>query len=103
MGFILTLIYIVFTFISVSDTFPVLAPLRIQLVLSLLALLASVLPALLASRFVLNVEFWLMTLFTGFVIASWWPHGWLGGAIYVLQKFLPAAVLFYLCFINLRS
>jgi O-antigen ligase len=103
MGFILTLVYVAFTFLSVSDTFPVLAPFRVQLVLSLLAILVSALPALTSSRYVLNLPFWLMSAFLGFTIVSWWPHGWLGGAIYVLQKFLPAAVLFYLGAINLRA
>jgi|YNPBryBLVA2012_1023415.scaffolds.fasta_scaffold00201_2 hypothetical protein len=103
MGTVLTLIYAALTFLSVSGLLPALAPYRLQLVLGVLAAIGSAPALMLAGRRVLNLPFWLMVGFTGVVLASWWPHGWLGGVKRGLFNFLPAGILYFLAAVNFRS
>ena len=101
MGFWLSLIYVSLLFISIGDTFPVLAPYRVQLVTGIGALLATIAGALATAKpYVLqtcrNLQYVLMVTFTAFVLISWWPHLWLGGFFVGLYGFLPSAILFFL-------
>jgi O-antigen ligase len=101
MGFWLSLIYISLLFISIGETFPVLAPYRLELIIGIAALLATVagaffVPGSYASRSRSNLQYVLMAAFTVFVLASWWPHRWLGGFFVGLYGFMPFAILFFI-------
>jgi O-antigen ligase len=99
----LTSLYVALTFLSIADSFPGLADYRIQWIVGILAMLAT-LPALLITREVrLGKQAALMAAFTGFVLVSWAPHGWLGGTIVALQKFLPLGIVFFLTAFAVRS
>jgi O-antigen ligase len=101
MGFWLSLIYISLFFISIGDTFLALAPYRLELIIGIAALLATVAgaffaPGSYASRSRSNLQYVLMAAFMAVVLVSWWPHRWLGGLFVGLYGFTPAAILFFL-------
>jgi putative inorganic carbon (HCO3(-)) transporter len=103
MAFCLTAAYVSLTFLSVTDTFPALAPYRIQLIVGILAILAT-LPTVVSSWNVLfNKQSGLMAGFTSLVLLSWLPHGWFGGALISLQQFMPLGLAFFLIAFNVRS
>ena len=104
MGVALTLLYVSLSLLSPADTIPALARYRILLILILITSLASI-PAFLISRVssLAAKQFWLMVLFVGWVLFTWIPHRWFGGALMTLQEFMPAAVVYFLALIHLRS
>jgi putative inorganic carbon (HCO3(-)) transporter len=102
MGLAFTIIYLALQFLSV-DQFEALRGTSIMVVLAVLAGLGSVLPLISSSRFIINKQFLLMTAFTGFLIVSPVLHGWVGGMLPAFLKFFPAAILFFLIAINMRS
>ena len=100
MGFLLTLVYTCLMFVSIGDSFRGLAPYRVQLIIGVAALLATIFGAMLGNSFYgrqvgMNPQYALMAAFTGWVLVSWWPHLWFGG-IGVSLDFLPSAFLFFL-------
>ena len=103
MAFGLTLLYVVLTFLSIGDSFPALAEYRIQLIVGILGVIAT-LPALLITREVRpGRQAALMAAFTCFVLVSWLPHGWMGGTLVALQQFMPLGIVFFLTAFNVRS
>jgi O-antigen ligase len=94
---------VLLTFLSIGDSFPELAEYRIQLIIGILALIAT-LPALVLTREVRpSRQAALMAAFTACVLLSWAPHGWLGGTILAWQHFMPASIVFFLTAFNARS
>ncbi|HTB12877.1 MAG TPA: O-antigen ligase family protein [Bryobacteraceae bacterium] len=103
MAFGLTLLYVVLTFLSIMDSFPELAEYRIQLIVGILAMIAT-LPALLITREVRpGRQAALMAAFTACVLGSWLPHGWLGGTIVALNGFMQLGIVFFLTAFNVRT
>src|SRR5580704_6332692 len=99
----LTLLYVTLIFLSVADTVPDLTDYRIQLIVGILALIAT-LPALLLTRVVRpGRQAALMAGLTGWVLVSSVPHGWFGGILVPLQQFTPLAAVFFLTAFNVRS
>lgn len=103
MGFVLTLLYIILNYISIGETFPVIAPFRIMIILGVIALLVS-LVELLQNREVMSLpQFPLMIAFIAMLCFSRLIHGWLGGIAAALVEFLPVAATFFLVSINATS
>jgi hypothetical protein len=103
MGLLLTLLYIALALLSVADIFPGLAPYRIQLVVAVLASVLAVILIPFSRQRIIKREVILVSAFTAFAIASWLPHGWLGGVMYVSSKLLPNVVVFILLVCAVQS
>jgi O-antigen ligase len=102
-AFGLTLLYVTLNFLSIADTFPDLADYRIQLIIGILAVIAT-LPALLFTREVRpGRQAALMAGFTGWVLVSSLPHGGFGGLLVALQNSTQLAAVFFLTALNVRS
>ena len=102
-AFGLTLLYVTLNFLSVADTFPDITDYRIQLIVGILAMLAT-LPALLFTREVRpGRQAALMAGFAGWVLISAAPHGWGGGVLVALQESAQLAAIFFLIAFNVRS
>jgi putative inorganic carbon (hco3(-)) transporter len=96
MGFALTLIYMALAYLSVADMFPWLAPIRINLILAILATLTSI-PVILERRNYLRMpEFTLMWGFIGAILFSLLMVRWFGGMVIAMTKFLPSAIVLFL-------
>ena len=103
MAFGLTLLYVVLTFLSIADSFPALAEYRIQMIVGILGLIATM-PTLLITREVRpGRQAALMAAFTGWVLFSWLPHGRWGGPLMALQGFMQLGIVFFLAAFNIRS
>lgn len=99
----LTLLYVILTFLSIADSFPELVEYRIQLIVGILGLIATM-PALLITREVRpGRQAVLMAAFTGWVLFSSLPHGRLGGPLVALQGFMQLGIVFFLVAFNVRS
>ena len=103
MGLLLTLIYIAFALLSIADIFPWLAPFRIQLILAVLASILAAILIPLSKQKIVSREVVLFGAFTAFAMASWLPHGWLGGVMFVYPKLLPDVVVFILLVCTVKS
>ncbi|HEX5431351.1 MAG TPA: O-antigen ligase family protein [Bryobacteraceae bacterium] len=103
MALILTVSYLLLTFLSVADTFPDLAPYRIQLILGILGAGFTGIALLMRGGVRLQKQDILMTCFTASVVLSWLPHRWFGGTLYALQSFMPLGIVFFLTALNLGS
>jgi O-antigen ligase len=102
-AFGLTLLYIVLSFLSITDSFPELVEYRIELIVGILALIATM-PALLITREVRpGRQAALMAAFTACILGSWLPHGWVGGTIVALNGFMQLGIVFFLTAFNVRS
>jgi putative inorganic carbon (HCO3(-)) transporter len=102
MAFLLTLLYIVLTVLSPAELFPDLAPYRIMLWLSLLAILWSV-AGFFSAPWLKLPQFRLMLGIILAICLSRLLNGWLGGVGPALADFLPAAIVFFLVLWNLSS
>lgn len=102
-AFGLTLLYVTLNFLSVADTFPDITDYRIQLIVGIAALMAT-LPALLLTREVRpGRQAALMAGFAGWVLVSSAPHGGFGGILAALQDSAQLAAVFFLIAFNVRS
>src|SRR4051794_31743994 len=104
MGLLISLLYITLAFLSPPDIIPALAPYRIVLITVSVAFLISV-PMLTMSRVtsLASHQFWLLTLFILWTLASWLPHRWLAGTLLVAREFLPEVTVYYLALLHLRG
>ena len=98
---LLTVMYIAITYLSPQEIMPDLATYRPVLWLAVLALVASAFSLATKSSHVLRAR--QMYLLVGLILAillSEFAQGWLGGAVFSMGKFLPAAVVFFLISVN---
>jgi putative inorganic carbon (HCO3(-)) transporter len=98
---LLTVVYIALTYLSPQEIMPNLATYRPVLWLAVLAIVASAFSLATKSLYVLRAR--QMYLLAGLILAillSEFAQGWLGGAVFSMGKFLPAAVVFFLISIN---
>ena len=104
MGFVVVLIYVTLYLLSPADMFPALAPYRVLLLLALLTLPLSVIP-LLQSQVVINLrtQFLLVVAFFLFAMFSWVPHGWFGGALFVLDSLIPNLLIYFVGIVHFGS
>jgi O-antigen ligase len=103
MGFILTLIYVSLALLSPVDLAPALAQYRVELLIVVATLLFSV-PGLLDSRFFRTPQVYLLAgLFVAVFLSEAFASQWIGGGWISLQRFLPAAIVFYLVMLNCQS
>jgi hypothetical protein len=100
MGFILTVIYIVLTYLSVAQFFPWLAPYRPLLLLAGAATLTSAVSALSGEQTFRGPQLYLMPglMFSMGVSRIW--MGWYGGAYDMLFEFGFAGIVLYLIALN---
>jgi len=104
MGLVLILIYISLNLLSPGDVFPGLAPYRPLLVLAILSLPTALVARLQAPELgKLRAQLLLVTLFFGFAICSWLPHGWLGGGLVTVAYLGPNVLMYFLGVTLLRS
>ncbi|HET8666737.1 MAG TPA: O-antigen ligase family protein [Terriglobales bacterium] len=103
MGFVLTLLYVSFAYLSPAALFPELAQYRIQLILAICALLACV-PELPRSRFGRTPQLYLLLGLTAAIATSnILAKRWFGGTLPALESFLPNAVPLVLIGLTCRN
>jgi O-antigen ligase len=103
MGYCLALLYISLLYLSIGDMFPAIAPFRPNLVLVFLAAVASVPIVLRRHDYFRMPEFMLLCGFIGAIFFSVLVKGWFGGVLLSSERFMPAAVTFFLMAANCTS
>lgn len=103
MGVVLAFLYVALTYISIGETFPVLAPFRIMIGLGVIGLLVSILTFLMDTSTARLPQFPLMIGFIGALCFSRLIHGWIGGVPATIVEFMPVAAAFFLVAINISS
>ena len=101
---LLTVAYIALTYLSPQEIVPDLATYRPVLWLAVLAMVASAFSLATKNFSVLRAR--QMYLLVGLILAillSEFAQGWLGGAMFSMGKFLPAAAVFFLISINVMQ
>lgn len=96
MIFLLTITYVMLTFLSPAEVMPALAPFRPMIILSGLGLLAAILTIPLNQLAWRSPQPVLLALFIGMLMASRLLNGWPGGVPLAFMAFMPAAACFYL-------
>ena len=103
MGFILTILYLILSFLSPADMIPWAAPYRPLIIIGGLALIASV-PAAILNQFTFRA--WQIYLLPGLLLGMGMSRiwmGWIGGAYDALFEFGFAGIVLYLVAINVDS
>lgn len=103
MGFIITIIYVLFIFLSPAELFPTLAPYRIQVWLAVLATLATLTTVVLHGYPTRAPQNFLLFGFFLFVMFSWLTKGWMGGVLMAFNYFGPIILVYFLVAANLIS
>jgi putative inorganic carbon (HCO3(-)) transporter len=104
MGFLLTLLFLVFSYVRPGELFPELASYRIMLWVGILAMAATA-PVLLRGRWfsIPRPQIYLMLALMGAVSLSVAAQGWLGGALLAFEEFGITAAIFFLVVLNVNS
>ena len=102
MGFVLTLLFLISSYISPSLVFGPLAEYHIEIIIAALALLAT-LPQLPGSGILRAPQIIAVLGLSFAVLASLAATGWIGGAPEALYEFLPAVFSFIIVALNCRT
>lgn len=103
MGFIFTLIYVALVHVAIGETLPFLAPYRVMIWMTVLALLATVVDFQKGQRALGTPQALLFACFLAMVPLSNALNGWLGGIPVALIDFLPTAVCMILVLLNVNT
>lgn len=96
MGFALTALFLILTFLSPAELMPSIGAYRPVLILVIFGIAGSILSVLSSQRSVLITPVFLMGAFTALVLLSLPLHGSPGGIVYAATTFLPAGIGFFL-------
>ena len=96
MGFVLTALFLILTFLSPADIMPSIGAYRPILILVILGIAGSILSVLSSQSSILVPSVFMMAFFTGLLLMSLPLHGSPGGIVYAATTFLPSAVGFFL-------
>lgn len=104
MGLFFSLLYIALMLLSPAEMVPELAPYRVGVIASTMAVLCSIYTYTMApivSK--LSLQFWLVVAFTLWLAAVWIPNRWFFGPIFVILEFTPNVIVYFLLIAHLRS
>ncbi len=96
MGFVLTALFLILTFLSPAEIMPAIGAYRPVLILVILGIAGSILSVLSSQTSVFIAPVFMMGIFTGLVLMSLPLHGSPGGIVYAATTFLPAGIAFFL-------
>lgn len=103
MAYLLTLVYIALSLLSPKDFIPSLAEYRVELIVVLLALIASI-PQLSDPKFFRTPQnYLLLGLFPAIFLSIAIGDRWSGGGFVAVQKFLSTGIVFYLVVLNCQA
>ena len=104
MGLIIVLAYVALNLLSPADLFPIIAPFCPILILALASVPMSLLDRMQAPEIgKLRIQTLLVLAFFGIALASWLPHGWLGGGLATLVELAPNIIVYFVAVIEFRT
>lgn len=96
MGFVLTALFLILTFLSPAEIMPSIGQYRPILILVILGIAGSILSVISSQTSVFVTPVFMMAVFTGLVLMSLPFHGSPGGIVYAASTFLPNGIGFFL-------
>lgn len=103
MGFVLTALFLILTFLSPADLMPAIGAYRPVLILVILGSAGAVLSILSSATSIFIPPVLMLGAFTALVTISLPIHGWPGGIMHATSTFLPSTIGFFLVIATVNS